>query len=1153
MAKRRSTQGMKLTDDLTRRGYSPRQSRPVLAGKVTKQLKRAAQQGLTRREFLRNTAGIGAMLSLPPLLSSCFDSDATDGAPPPGTERRTLFFNFAHEDFARTAHHLVVGRNKYPLTKVSDKPHVLRQARQTNAFLRGVPDNQITHHLENVELPANTVQLSYVISSENKTTGTWNMSGMYLLMPNASIMAAHRCGQTRAVPAGPLQSVKRKRYGSGPAFTAQDLVDERALFDTTDHAGTLVGMHPEALSAEPNSCAYIHTHHIATNPFTGDVSDDITQLGAAQPQVTPNKPNDPTVGWATLAPVTDENGVPLKNTTGKNNKGLIHYNAEWNINVAQDAAQAITGVVQSTKDDDKLGADVTGALNGTPRDFTGTIWHRRDGITSINQSPGPGRSTDTLKYTLAPDTPANGYRVTATAKQNGDGSVPVTLNLENWYLRWLGVWVQFLDSNGKVVPVKNLPSSLTHQGNGVNTENEVYFGVITPEFVIYAIPIQESKSTVTFNFPTGVASQAKVLASGLGFGSHTFQATEPVGIALTSIFNLIIPTILLGLGLVEGIDAIVKLIAIPAANAAANELAAFVLDGSSNSWPNFNNMLTIFWRSLVRTLASPGTINKFLKTVIPNLVGYIAGQGAVDAVEDALPLVGAILQAIAAVATVAEIAETSIEVLLSPWTYENDLVLTHDLTLSILPDQHDDTTPKGANRYQVTALFDNGGTPQVQDVALPQPANKVDVTFKNVPLGGNVNISAAFVQIPIDPSQDHVVLGKATTGLVPNNIDTLAPTNIQEIKFPIGRNTKYQHKQKTALDPSGHHFWDITAPAPVKKASDIRCAVQGDLCDFYAITVRQGTQQGPGYLGYAWRGNSAGVTDCTSGGQSDTGQLANLNTDSSNNGKNAQNGYTNAACGLQNKPRLTYNLLTHATANYYLDTTNKVVRQVQLDPPAFADPRLNHAYGAFNLDSTTLLLHPTGRLVSINQANHKMETLTLAATPLADSDAKVNRLAQLHAGQGLRPGLIDTPVAAAISADGVILVLEKNNNRIQAFDTGANPVQYFSKQKQPYFLSLTATAGDTTYLDLAVEFTGFIYVLSVNGSNVYRLDIYHPGQADTSPIATTQNVNAARLTVDFWRNVYTLNYEVLQSTSGRAEPSVSLWVPTNSCVGFNCT
>jgi len=115
---------------------------------------------------------------------------------------------------------------------------------------------------------------------------------------------------------------------------------------------------------------------------------------------------------------------------------------------------------------------------------------------------------------------------------------------------------------------------------------------------------------------------------------------------------------------------------------------------------------------------------------------------------------------------------------------------------------------------------------------------------------------------------------------------------------------------------------------------------------------------------------------------------------------------------------------------------------------------------------------------------------------------------------------------------------------------GSNPVQLFQQQTSRYFLGLTATAGaDTEYLDLAVEYTGYLYLLSRSQSpNLYRLDIYHPGQAGTAPIATTQNMNAARLTVDFWRNVYTLNYDVLRLPGGgfpgMTEPSVSLWQPS---------
>ena len=202
-----------------------------------------------------------------------------------------------------------------------------------------------------------------------------------------------------------------------------------------------------------------------------------------------------------------------------------------------------------------------------------------------------------------------------------------------------------------------------------------------------------------------------------------------------------------------------------------------------------------------------------------------------------------------------------------------------------------------------------------------------------------------------------------------------------------------------------------------------------------------------------------------------------------------------------------------------------------------------------NNDSTRCLLHPSGHIVSINNANHKIESLKLPPTALPDSVVAQYFVARTYSGVGTQPGLIISPLALAISPDGVILVLEDGsaNNRIQAFDLGGNPVPYFKNQNPPYYLELLATPN-RIYLDLAVEFSGYLYVVSTNINNTHRLDIYHPDQTGTRPICTTVNLNAARLTVDFWRNVYSLNYEVLRlpnnNIPGFTEPSVSLWTPT---------
>jgi hypothetical protein len=94
-----------------------------------------------------------------------------------------------------------------------------------------------------------------------------------------------------------------------------------------------------------------------------------------------------------------------------------------------------------------------------------------------------------------------------------------------------------------------------------------------------------------------------------------------------------------------------------------------------------------------------------------------------------------------------------------------------------------------------------------------------------------------------------------------------------------------------------------------------------------------------------------------------------------------------------------------------------------------------------------------------------------------------------------------------------------------------------------------------TYLDMATESQGNIYVLSYVGDGRqvadYFLDIYGANGVfmtrTPNPAVTTtpQNVVAAKLCVDIWRNVYTLNFGALAKPAGSSvEPGISHWIPT---------
>jgi hypothetical protein len=198
---------------------------------------------------------------------------AAGGAGGARGKERPLFFNLSHEEgFAGKTYFLTGGGRRYALTKVADQPQVLSRARGTNAFLRAVPDSQITHHVENAVFATDSVTLLYVSSDIDPQAGTWSMSSVQLYIPPRGATFAYAQAR-QSTPNGPLPlSAKRKLYGIAPAQTEQDLREERDLLDTVSHAATMVGCHPDLMSLEPNSAHTVHSNHV-------DRSIDVFLLG----------------------------------------------------------------------------------------------------------------------------------------------------------------------------------------------------------------------------------------------------------------------------------------------------------------------------------------------------------------------------------------------------------------------------------------------------------------------------------------------------------------------------------------------------------------------------------------------------------------------------------------------------------------------------------------------------------------------------------------------------------------------------------------------------------------------------------------------------------------------------------------------------------
>jgi hypothetical protein len=1079
-------------------------------------------------------------------------------------EQQPIFFNLSGtggsssgERGREEKYFLNIGGRSHRLHPVKKSPRVLERARRRNAFLSVVPDDQITHYIEGFEAPDDITLLGYIGSVIDEDAGTWSMNSVvqYLRPSDAPAAYAHA---REVTPNGPLPlSAKREFYGIAAAFSAQDVADEFALVDYTDTARTLMALHPDLLCANPAGAEVIAVTYINATSATTFLARLLQTQGPAVPQQTPGQLNPE--GWATLRPINQPDGTPFKMENGLN-----QYFPDWSAGVDAQVAKTVIALLPKVKNDPALGADITNLhpsranllTESIRRELTGKIWYRRDGITAVDHGSPAFLNAAAPKWDFHQKNGEAGLHVSQPGVDVApDGRVQITLdeNVQNWFLRYLGVYTQFRDQYDSVIPKSELPPDTLPDrkvGSGLDRSDALYAGILSPAFSIAGIPIFPG----TVSFPVNVPDRAatvNLFYSGLGLSGSQIgpDRVTDVGMGFTIACNFGMVALFMAVGASTLSDAIQEVTGV--AGEIAGQLVTVLGTVLNSGEPNLSDAGLTFLE---------GLLNGFAQTGLELLLKIILKRVAIAQLINSVPVAGQIARAAAAVIGAITLGVTLIEVGISPPTYQFDVSFTHNLSLAIFPDPERGSFPQipagYVLYYKINYLFDKGSPHFLDHVDVPDPfIRSIPVTLEGIPWGGQVNVSVGFYvrKESTSPSENDWCASRGTTGLVSNKEDTAPNIVLSDILVPIQPQTVYIHTSKITLDSAGKHRWTKTAVRPpyVPPSSGQQ---PGDIGALRSITVRQATSRNPGYIGYSWQSYSSGIVACGTDLRGQLDQAANLNTNQGNDGANAQNGYTATACGLQGGAsaglKVSYNPLIDPTANFYLDTSSLMLREIQLDPvPDFTDPLGGKSFGKLNLDSTMLLLHPSGHIVSINTANSKLEALHLPTTAKEDDVAAKRYLARTYSGQGSRPGLMRSPLATAITAEGAILVLEDStaNNRIQAFDLGGNPVRYFTNQPDPYFLYLRETEG-STYLDVAAEFTGYLYVLSRSGNPpVFRLDIYHPSQSDAKPICTTLGMNAGRLTVDFWRNVYTLNYEVLKLPSGkipdRTEPSVSFWVP----------
>src|SRR5262249_7255076 len=125
------------------------------------------------------------------------------------------------------------------------------------------------------------------------------------------------------------------------------------------------------------------------------------------------------------------------------NAGRVQYQPSFHPDIAAAAGTALSSVTPAVKSDTSLGTNVTG-LNPDPDEppnpaLNGALWLRHDGFANTDQTAAAGVGDQSLAMVLKNATPGDYYLIpSASATQNADRSVEVSLSLLNWALRFVG-------------------------------------------------------------------------------------------------------------------------------------------------------------------------------------------------------------------------------------------------------------------------------------------------------------------------------------------------------------------------------------------------------------------------------------------------------------------------------------------------------------------------------------------------------------------------------------------------------------------------------------------------------------------------------------------------------------------------------------------